>query len=296
MTVITQNMPLLLLMIITSFLIISIPTAHAEQIIISVPSNSATPGCEETNQCYIPYKIMIHPGDEVVWSNDDIAAHTVTSGTPTSGPDGNFDSSLFMAATTFSHMFDSEGTFPYFCMVHPWMKGSVIVSSSGNSQANLEKITVGSEMPTTDSNTVSSESTMKVINTDLAIKYDITNGSVVSIFPDVNANSLVIKIDTVKVGEMTLELPRSLIDAKIDNVDDVFFTLVDGEEVDYEESVTDTHRILTIPFTEGTEEIEIIGTFVVPEFGTITVMILAVAIISIIAASAKSRLSIMPRL
>ncbi|MGB1691090.1 MAG: PEFG-CTERM sorting domain-containing protein, partial [Nitrosopumilus sp.] len=50
-----------------------------------------------------------------------------------------------------------------------------------------------------------------------------------------------------------------------------------------------------VPFGAETEQIEIIGTFVIPEFGTIAAMILAVAIISIVAISAKSRLSIVPR-
>ena len=61
--------------------------------------------------------------------------------------------------------------------------------------------------------------------------------------------------------------------------------LIDGEEVDFDETTTSTDRILTIAFPAGAEEIEIIGTFVVPEFGTIAAMILAVAIISIIAVS-----------
>ena len=67
------------------------------------------------------------------------------------------------------------------------------------------------------------------------------------------------------------------------------------EAFDYEEVATATDRTLTIEFPAGAEEIEVIGTFVVPEFGTIAAMILAVAIISIIAVSAKSRLSIIPR-
>ena len=74
------------------------------------------------------------------------------------------------------------------------------------------------------------------------------------------------------------------------------FVIVDGEEVAFEESKTSTDRTLIIAFPAGTDEIEIIGTFVVPEFGTIAVMIFAIAVISIIAVSAKSRLSIMPRL
>ena len=46
----------------------------------------------------------------------------------------------------------------------------------------------------------------------------------------------------------------------------------------------------------GREEIEIIGTFVIPEFGTIVVLVLAIAIITIITITSKSRLSIMPKL
>jgi predicted secreted protein with PEFG-CTERM motif len=85
------------------------------------------------------------------------------------------------------------------------------------------------------------------------------------------------------------------LDATINNENDEFFVLVDGEEVDFDEIITSTDRTLTINFLAGTEEIEIIGTFVIPEFGTIAAMILAVAIISIIAISSKSRLSIVPR-
>jgi plastocyanin len=95
---------------------------------ISVPSGSSVPGCEETNECFIPAEVTINVGDTVTWSNDDSAAHTVTSGNPTDGPDGNFDSSLFMAGTTFSYTFDKVGEYNYFCMVHPWMTGKVNVN------------------------------------------------------------------------------------------------------------------------------------------------------------------------
>ena len=93
-----------------------------------------------------------------------------------------------------------------------------------------------------------------------------------------------------------LPLPRELIDALFpEGEDDDYFVLVDGEEVDFDETKTSTDRTLVISFPAGAEEIEIIGTHVVPEFGAIAALILAVAIISIIAVSAKSRLSIMPR-
>ncbi len=95
---------------------------------VSLPEGSGVPGCEENNMCYIPADISISVGDTVTWSNDDTAAHTVTSGLASEGPDGNFDSSLFMAGTTYEHTFDAAGEYPYFCMVHPWMTGTVTVS------------------------------------------------------------------------------------------------------------------------------------------------------------------------
>ena len=95
---------------------------------ISVPEGSGVPGCDETNQCFIPADVTINVGETITWSNDDTAAHTVTSGTVGSDDVGsNFDSSLFMAGTTFSHTFDEAGEFDYFCMVHPWMTGKVQV-------------------------------------------------------------------------------------------------------------------------------------------------------------------------
>ncbi len=95
---------------------------------ISVPHGSSVPGCDETNECFIPAEVTVNVGDTVTWSNDDSAAHTVTSGTPSDGPDGKFDSSLFMAGTTFSYTFDKAGEYNYFCMVHPWMTGKVQVN------------------------------------------------------------------------------------------------------------------------------------------------------------------------
>jgi predicted secreted protein with PEFG-CTERM motif len=139
------------------------------------------------------------------------------------------------------------------------------------------------------------DTTVSVSGSSDLIGYVITGGKLLGITPDVDANSLIISIDATEDGSLTLTIPRSVLDATINGEDDDFFVLIDGEEVDFDETTTSTDRILTIAFPAGAEEIEIIGTFVVPEFGTIAAMILAVAIISIIAISAKSRLSIIPR-
>ena len=95
---------------------------------VSIPAGTSVPGCEETNKCFIPSSVSIMKGDTVVWSNDDSAAHTVTSGSPADGPSGMFDSSLLIGGKSFEHTFDSSGSVDYFCMVHPWMTGSVQVS------------------------------------------------------------------------------------------------------------------------------------------------------------------------
>jgi len=113
----------------TLLITLSFPLAFADKS-ISVPQGTSVPGCEDTNECWLPPKVTITPGETVTWSNDDSAAHTVTSGTATEGPDGNFDSSLFLADTTFSVTLDEEGEYPYFCMVHPWMDGEIIVKFS----------------------------------------------------------------------------------------------------------------------------------------------------------------------
>jgi plastocyanin len=95
---------------------------------VSIPTGTSVPGCEETNKCFIPSSVSIMKGDTVVWSNDDSAAHTVTSGSPADGPSGMFDSSLLIGGKSFEHTFDSSGSVDYFCMVHPWMTGSIQVS------------------------------------------------------------------------------------------------------------------------------------------------------------------------
>ncbi|MFQ6025232.1 MAG: PEFG-CTERM sorting domain-containing protein [Nitrosopumilaceae archaeon] len=136
--------------------------------------------------------------------------------------------------------------------------------------------------------------TAMVENTDFSVGYSMAGGTLMGITADVEAMSLIISIDATDDGEVTLTLPRALIDSKINGADDDFFVLVDGEEVDFDEAATSTDRTLTIQFSAGSEEIEIIGTSIVPEFGTIAAVILAVAIVSIIALSARTRLRITP--
>ncbi|MDH3278530.1 MAG: plastocyanin/azurin family copper-binding protein, partial [Nitrosopumilus sp.] len=94
---------------------------------VSIPQGTFTPGCELTNECFIPYEVTIGVGGTVTWTNNDSAHHTVTSGSPGGGPSGEFNSNLFPPETTFEHTFDTTGDYPYFCLVHPWQSGIVTV-------------------------------------------------------------------------------------------------------------------------------------------------------------------------
>ena len=120
------------------------------------------------------------------------------------------------------------------------------------------------------------------------VNYTINGGKIISIIPDLDETSLIITIETTTDGELIITLPKDVIDG-------IFFVLVDGEETIYTEEVSDNFSTLIIPFYNGTEEIEIIGTFVIPEFGTIVVLVLAIAIITIITITSKSRLSIVSK-
>jgi plastocyanin len=95
---------------------------------VDIPSGTAVPGCEETNECWTPASVTINAGDTVEWTNSDTAAHTVTGGLPATGPSGVFDSSLVLGGAQYAFTFEEAGNYDYFCMVHPWMVGNVQVN------------------------------------------------------------------------------------------------------------------------------------------------------------------------
>ncbi len=77
---------------------------------------------------YLSHDVLkIKAGEKVRWHNADTVAHTITSGSSDKGPDGFFDSSLFMSKQDFEVTFVVPGTYGYFCMVHPWIQGTIIV-------------------------------------------------------------------------------------------------------------------------------------------------------------------------
>ena len=108
----------------------TVPTVFADSVTVSIPEGTSVRGCETTDECYVPFGVKIDVGDEVIWTNEDMAFHTVTSGNPADGPDDLFDSGMFMTDEQFSHKFEESGNFDYFCTLHPWMQGTVVVPVS----------------------------------------------------------------------------------------------------------------------------------------------------------------------
>ena len=120
------------------------------------------------------------------------------------------------------------------------------------------------------------------------IEYDITCNTTPNFFVNEDEDSLVIYVDPTDDGILTITLHEELM-KPLDNGG--YFVLVDNESVEFEQS----GNMLTIPCMAGIEKIEIYGSWVIPEFGVIAAMILAVAIVSIIAVTAKTKLSIVPK-
>jgi predicted secreted protein with PEFG-CTERM motif len=263
---------------------------------VSITAGASTPGCEATNSCYDPYEVTVDVGGEVTWSNDDTAGHTVTSGTLDGGPDGVFDSGLFMAGKTFSHKFEEAGEFPYFCVVHPWMTGVVIVQEAGAEEPD-EEGTMDNEEGTMDHEAVA-----------VAMTED---GSIMAH----------ISADAPTAGK-ELAVSVEFTDADGSPIEHVNFDILatqDGNEVMLEEgqhSHTGMAEFATAALeSDSPVDIDItilgiglpddeanwtgpigetISAQVVPEFGPIAMMILAVAIVSIIAVTARSK--VIPKL
>lgn len=121
------------------------------------------------------------------------------------------------------------------------------------------------------------------------VNYTITGATINNMLISTHETSLVISLNSTSDGNLIIDLPRTLIDAKVGANDDQFIVLVDDTYTNFHEDKTGTDRTLSIAFTNGTERIEIIGTQVLPEFGSMSYVILIVSILSIIAISSKTK-------
>ncbi|HJS68851.1 MAG TPA: plastocyanin/azurin family copper-binding protein [Nitrososphaera sp.] len=226
-----------------------------------VAADVTTGSSSKTNDAYAPNPININVGDTVTWTNKDSTAHTVTSGTGNADPNKGqeFDSSpnfspLMVPQGTFSHKFDAEGSFPYFCALHENMKGTVIVASGGEPEPEPEpeptpqefSVTAtinGEEHPTPITGTGEATATSATINP--------------------NEKSIVIEFDG--AGAVQLTLPK-------DMIRDI--TMVNGEQATIV-SQNDTSTTISFEVPEGETAATIQAGFVVPEFPVIAAILAA---------------------
>jgi len=138
---------------------------------------------------------------------------------------------------------------------------------------------------TSDTNEITIEDAIK----DGQINWTVDNGAITSFFVNGDENSIVLYIEAADDGILEITLHEDIIKPFDDGT--FFVTVNDEEAQNFEQNVNQ----LSIPFKADTEKITIFGGWAIPEFGTIAIMILVVAIVSIIALSAKTKLSLVPR-
>ena len=279
----TKTIGSLIVLLAIATTIASAPSAFAEHSMHAVVENaegSSTPGCEP--DCFLPATVTIGVGGMVEFVNNDNAAHTSTAGTPTDGPSGAWDSSLVMMGTSFTTPALDAGEYPYFCMVHPWMVGLVIVEEEahddhGDDHGSMEMVSLTAAdiaISVNDGAKAGEKVAIDVTINGEHVNYDIVathNGETILDESDNHSHT----------GEGSHTTSALSADASDDNPIDV----------------TVTFQGFGFPGDDKTGPIGLTNTAqAVPEFGTIAAMILVVAIVSIIVITSKSRLSLTPRL
>ena len=250
---------------------LSINSVFAQDtVVINIPTGAASPDApyfwqneaDGSTNGDASVKVL----DFVRWENADTAAHTVTSGPVKEGHDGLFDSGLFPPGQAFQYQFTEVGTYEYFCLVHPWMTGVVTVTSGLQVLPN-----VGSDAGD-GSTTFNVEyefnrviSTARVDESQKSITFEIVG----------KASS--------DNNDLTLMLPKNLISGPL-------VIWADGQQItNFEETEEGDINKVTIPLTQEVKLVSLVGTSVVPEFGTIAMSVLAVGIFSLIALSIKTK-------
>ncbi|MDE2591112.1 MAG: hypothetical protein KGL95_15750, partial [Patescibacteria group bacterium] len=117
-------------MMLVAICVITFQYAYADNQ-ITIPLGASH---QSTGVFYSPSLIDIKVGSTITWKNDDTVAHTVSTGTPNLGIDGRIDSGIINSGKTFSYTFDNAGVYGYYCLIHPWMTGTVNVETDSPPQ------------------------------------------------------------------------------------------------------------------------------------------------------------------
>jgi len=290
-----------LFVLLTVFSLIAItPSAFADhpKVDITMAAGSSNPACETNNMCYMPYNAALDVGGEAVWYNADTVSHTVTSGTLAEYDGGVLDSNLVPAGKEFRYIFEEAGIYNYTCALHPWMAGIVTVSAEhemgddemGGHEMGDDEMG-GHEMGSEEGMSHSDEHAASGVE-DLSDQFtaSVTSGVIHHIGANADDDTLIVHLfGADDDGELKITLNKDIITPF---PDDSYVVIIDLATVEFEQMGDTIH----VDYAAGTEKIEIVGSHVVPEFGTIAMIVLAVAIVSIIAITAKTKTSLIPKL
>ncbi len=265
----------------------AVPTSFAEEYRVTNAEGSSTPGCEANNECFVPASLTINVGDMVIWDNVDNAAHTITSGVlAEGGPDGIFDSGLVSPGTEFSHTFDDEGTFPYFCLVHPWMSGEVAVMAAGGSMEDDEMMMDGDMISLEEASAISmlEDTEVRIRATEPTVADQMVIDVMFVDSEHVNYDIMIAQEGAILLDDMGVHTHTGMATHMTEHLDS-----------DSPVDIIITFQGYGIDEKTGPIGVQLEFAQVVPEFGTLVAMILAIAVVSVVVFSARSRLSIIPR-
>jgi len=259
----------LLVLFVTGFASLAFAESTYE---IKIPTGSSDPGApffwSEKSTGVTTGIITIFSGDSVTWHNADNAFHTITSVSQTGenalpvqdNEDGVFDSGLFTAGESYTRNFNDLGDFYYYCSLHPWMNGIVHVVKNPGSVQSIDNVGSGYSDD----------------GLGFEVKYILDTNLQKAVHVNPDDKSLTFRISgTSGNDQITFVLPSNL----IENPNAVF---VDGVMAEFESEDTSSGTKLVIPITADSQEIKIMGTKVIPEFGFLAISILSIGIVSML--------------
>ena len=302
---------LMILSISLAFTAIGSESAFAEEIKIENARGSFEQGCEITNLCFVPSYATARVGDTIIFLNGDSAAHTSTSGTPMTGPDGVWDSGLQQPGVDFELTLDTTGTFDYFCMVHPWMAGQLQILPEGAKIADDTASNYGTTVDQLES-VIYGDNTPEVSDKDPGVISEVFANIVTS--DGTKDSPLIVEVEFMESDGFVINHVNY--DIKISQNEQVIFAEEDAHRHLFKYPVHTTAPLEYDPksypvdidvtfqgighFIGSLNEDAILGvhgpvgqtsTFqVVPEFGVVASLVLVISIVAVIGFSAKTRL------
>ena len=284
------SVSVLLLFTIVSIISIS-PSAFADDskvTIVAVDESGFSQSCVDAG-CYTPSTATVEVGGVVTMTNTDpTGVHTFTSGTVDGfapSPDLVFDTSVLMSGDSFEWIPTEAGEQPYYCMLHTWMIGTIIVQEAAAEEAIAPVIPMATVVE-------SDQMMAEIITSDGIINQAMSIDLTLTDLEGNGIEHITYNIKAVQGTSIVLDEEGHMHKGTLTNNH-----ITSVLPVDASDDMPVTITVESVGFGHGEQYVESSGKIttvqVVPEFGTIAMMILVVAIVSIVAVTAKSR--VVPR-